>query len=82
MNDLLIGVSYTKRVGTFVVTKHVVRNQRSNSYGSTSCIRFEGIISAASGTPWCIYSGGKGRGFYFFHKEIVAFFVFKKKNMQ
>ena len=36
----------------------------SNSYGSTNCIRFEGIISAAIGTPWSIYSGRKDTPFF------------------
>lgn len=33
------------------------RKEISNSYGSTNCIRFEGMISARRGAPLCLYVG-------------------------
>ncbi len=38
-------------------------NNIHNSYGSITCIRFEGIISAPPGHPF-VYVGGKGNAFW------------------
>lgn len=52
----------------------------SNSYGSTNCIRFEGIISARVGHPF-VFTGTKIGNLMKKHKIGVDFFLLCKPSL-